>query len=111
MRTSDDALIGGSDDLTIAQTVIACHPERARAEAIASRRLKNAIPLTDPVPGSSLEKLRRFWGIVRATIREIFGENAYDRFLARTHATRSTESYRKFLRERDEAIERRPRCC
>ncbi len=48
---------------------------------------------------------------VLATLREIFDENAYDRFLVRTCAARSVESYREFLHEREAVILRKPRCC
>ena len=53
----------------------------------------------------------RLWKIVFATLREIFDENAYDRFLARTHAARSAQSYREFLRDRETSAAQRPRCC
>ena len=46
-----------------------------------------------------------------AMLREIFDESAYDRFLLRTHASRSTASYREFTRERDAAMLKKPRCC
>jgi hypothetical protein len=45
------------------------------------------------------------------TIREIFDESAYDRFLLRTNASRSIVSYREFTRERDAAVLQKPRCC
>jgi hypothetical protein len=48
---------------------------------------------------------------IRATLREIFDESAYDRFLLRTHASRSVASYREFARERDAAMVKKPRCC
>ncbi len=48
---------------------------------------------------------------VRAALREIFDESAYDRFLKQTLAVRSTESYRAFMREKEAAIARRPKCC
>jgi hypothetical protein len=48
---------------------------------------------------------------LRATLREIFDESAYDRFLLRTKTSRSTASYREFMRERDAAIVKKPRCC
>jgi hypothetical protein len=48
---------------------------------------------------------------IRAALREIFDESAYDRFLSRTHASRSTASYREFTRERDVAMLKKPRCC
>ena len=49
--------------------------------------------------------------IVRAALREIFDESAYDRFLLRNNAARSIASYRKFTRERDASMQRKPRCC
>jgi hypothetical protein len=51
------------------------------------------------------------WQTLRATLREIFDETAYDRFLARAGAPRSIGTYREFLREREEAMVRKPRCC
>jgi hypothetical protein len=48
---------------------------------------------------------------ITATLREIFDESAYDRFLLRTHASRSIASYRQFVQERDEALVKKPRCC
>jgi hypothetical protein len=49
--------------------------------------------------------------IIRATLREIFDETAYDRFLLRTRSSRSVASYREFTRERDVAMLKKPRCC
>jgi hypothetical protein len=51
------------------------------------------------------------WKLLRATLREIFDESAYDRFLLRTNASRSVASYRAFTRERDAAMLKKPRCC
>jgi hypothetical protein len=48
---------------------------------------------------------------IRAALREIFDESAYDRFLLRTHASRSVGTYREFTRERDAAMLKKPRCC
>jgi hypothetical protein len=48
---------------------------------------------------------------LRAVVREIFDESAYDRFLLRTRASRSVASYREFTRERDAAMVKKPRCC
>jgi hypothetical protein len=48
---------------------------------------------------------------LRAALREIFDESAYDRFLLRTNAHRSVASYRAFTRERDAAMLKKPRCC
>ena len=55
--------------------------------------------------------MREFLRIFVATLREIFDENAYQRFLVRTNGVASAESYREFMREREAAMARRPRCC
>lgn len=49
--------------------------------------------------------------VLRATLREIFDESAYDRFLARTRLERSAISYRAFMREREDAMAHKQRCC
>jgi hypothetical protein len=59
----------------------------------------------------SSNRLHRFLRTLLATLREIFDESAYDRFLSRTDAARSAESYREFLRERESSVARKPRCC
>ncbi|MBI2677683.1 MAG: hypothetical protein HYX28_02765 [Candidatus Koribacter versatilis] len=45
------------------------------------------------------------------TLREIFDENAYARFLARTGKPRSRASYQAFLDELRERDATRIRCC
>lgn len=49
--------------------------------------------------------------IVLVTLREIFDENAYARYLARTGAGTSRAAYAGFLAERRSAEQRRIRCC
>jgi hypothetical protein len=49
--------------------------------------------------------------ILLETLREIFDENAYTRFLARQGSSASRESYEAFQRENEAARARRPRCC
>jgi hypothetical protein len=49
--------------------------------------------------------------LLLTTLREIFDENAYERFLRRSQISRSVESYRAFLLEREAGIARKPRCC
>jgi hypothetical protein len=49
--------------------------------------------------------------VAKATFREIFDESAYERFLARTHCERSVSSYRAFIREQENAVARKQRCC
>jgi hypothetical protein len=65
-----------------------------------------------PITSSSAPALfRTLIQTLRAALREIFDESAYDRFLQRTHAARSVSSYREFTRERDAAMLKKPRCC
>ncbi len=54
-----------------------------------------------------MSALRLIW----AALREIFDENAYERFLARHALRRCASSYASFLEDRRSAQERRPRCC
>jgi hypothetical protein len=49
--------------------------------------------------------------ILLATLREIFDEAAYARFLSRTQMVSSPEAYAAFWRERESAHARRPKCC
>jgi hypothetical protein len=52
-----------------------------------------------------------FFTILLATLREIFDENAYQRFLVRTGSPHSTRSYQEFMRERETQMSQKPRCC
>lgn len=49
--------------------------------------------------------------VIVATLREIFDEAAYERFLARTKRISSREAYAAFCREREAGQLRRTRCC
>jgi len=49
--------------------------------------------------------------ILHSTLREIFEESAYARFLERRHLANSTDAYAEFLTESRHQRERRPRCC
>jgi hypothetical protein len=51
------------------------------------------------------------WQTLLATLREIFDEGAYARFLNRAGMSASRESYAAFRREFEESKMRRPRCC
>ncbi len=55
--------------------------------------------------------LRKLPAIVHATLREIFDESAYARFLQRHHLAASAQSYAEFQRENEMSRSRRPRCC
>jgi hypothetical protein len=51
------------------------------------------------------------WRIFVTTLREIFDEAAYARFLGRAGIASSREAYAAFRREFEEAKMRRPKCC
>jgi hypothetical protein len=51
------------------------------------------------------------WRTFVATLREIFDEAAYARFLSRAGIVSSTAAYAAFRREFEEAKMRRPKCC
>ena len=54
----------------------------------------------------------KFFLVMRATLREIFDESAYERFCAREGVTVTPESYAKFVRENVEAKNKKVvRCC
>ena len=48
---------------------------------------------------------------VGATLREIFDESSYQRFLESAGLTSSRHSYQAFLREREQGQARKHRCC
>jgi hypothetical protein len=56
-------------------------------------------------------RIREAFSLLMATLREIFDENAYARFLAREGLVSSRAAYAAFLRDRATMVERRPRCC
>jgi hypothetical protein len=58
-----------------------------------------------------MKYVRSFFQTLLATLREIFDENAYQRFLLRTGSTDSARSYRAFQREREAITATRPKCC
>ncbi len=49
--------------------------------------------------------------IVLATLREIFDEAAYTRFLSRAGMQSSPAAYTAFRNELEESKARRPKCC
>ncbi|HET9696659.1 MAG TPA: hypothetical protein VFP40_07310 [Terriglobales bacterium] len=51
--------------------------------------------------------LKLFW----QTLREIFDEAAYERYLAREGCTSSREAFAAFSEAAKTGRERRPRCC
>ena len=55
--------------------------------------------------------MKQFLVILVATLREIFDESAYARFLSKRGLDASQASYGAFLREHEAIKARRPRCC
>jgi hypothetical protein len=53
----------------------------------------------------------RSFKLLAATLREIFDESAYERFLDRTRLQSSPNAYAVFQQENEQAKSRRPRCC
>jgi hypothetical protein len=58
-----------------------------------------------------MKRLANATRILIATLREIFDESAYDRFLRRAHMDSSATAYAAFRAEFEEAKTRRPKCC
>ena len=56
-------------------------------------------------------KFELFFRTLIDALREIFDESAYERFLTRTGAATSANSYAEFLRETEQSRARKPRCC
>ena len=57
------------------------------------------------------KQMLSFARILLATLREIFDEAPYARFLQRVRTASSPEVYAAFCREREHRNARRPRCC
>jgi len=58
-----------------------------------------------------IQRLLRARNVFVAALLEIFDEAPYSRFLQRTGAKRSIETYREFMREREAGMSKRARCC
>ncbi len=58
-----------------------------------------------------MSRLLRVLGILNATLREIFEESAYDRFLELHDALPGRDSYAAFRSELESMKARRPKCC
>ena len=74
-------------------------------------RWGNQVIARDRVTGKARAVFQGFQQTLRAILREIFDESAYERFLQHTKTARSVESYQAFMREKEASAARRPRCC
>jgi len=115
MKASGDLVIGKSADRKprrTAETRSRGEDQTLTTEARRhGERSGDPVIARDRVIGVAATSLRKTLQIIRAMLREIFDESAYDRFLLRTHASRSIASYRAFTRERDATMLKKPRCC
>ena len=82
-------------------------PGRARLQSCQSGLMKHAA-LAAEVNAGLITRVAR---ILISTLREIFDEGAYARFLDRNQMSSSPQAYDCFLRERESAAARRVRCC
>jgi hypothetical protein len=62
-------------------------------------------------PGVLARQAREGASLFLSTLREIFDESAYTRFLVRNRLTSSSATYAAFLREHAVAKANRPKCC
>ena len=84
-----------------------CHPERSKLPAErATCGIEGLLPLL-----RLRARLDSVLKLTAATLREIFDESAYERFLARRNLTPSPASYADFRAEHETMKIRRPRCC
>ena len=58
-----------------------------------------------------MARIKALLEVLLATLREIFDESAYSRYLVRTASQPSRASYAAFLDEKRAADLRRVRCC
>ena len=58
-----------------------------------------------------MKRLAKVARVLLATLREVFDEAAYERFLERTGMSSSPGAYAAFWRERELSHERRSKCC
>ena len=84
---------------------------RTRLKARTARSLCHQAARTwVDLAGCFFRSAKSAWQTLSAAIREIFDENAYQRFLFRQHAAPSASSYREFLHEK-ESSSGITRCC
>jgi hypothetical protein len=58
-----------------------------------------------------MNRIKKVVVVFRDTLREIFDESAYQRFLERSHLESSPNAYVIFQKENEQLKSRRPRCC
>lgn len=58
-----------------------------------------------------MKRIRSAVRLLAMTLREIFDENSYARFLERSGMGNSCEAYAEFVKQESKRQERRARCC
>jgi hypothetical protein len=58
-----------------------------------------------------ITRLKSTWEILTGTLREIFDESAYERFLKQRRLSPSRAAYTAFRQENEVTKAHRPRCC
>ncbi len=58
-----------------------------------------------------MNRIKKIVAVFRDTLREIFDESAYHRFLERSQLESSPNAYAIFQKENEQLKSRRPRCC
>ena len=58
-----------------------------------------------------MRRLRQMAATLIATLREIFDESAYTRFLSQHGMSSCPKAYAAFLREQERIKAHRPKCC
>lgn len=64
-----------------------------------------------PTLATMLNTVHKAGFLFVSILREIFDENSYARFLARSGRVSSAEAYAEFVHQEAHLRERRPRCC
>jgi hypothetical protein len=64
-----------------------------------------------PILAAVIATVRNAAALLACTLREIFDENSYARFLARSGLPSSAKAYAEFIHQEAHIRERRPRCC
>ena len=85
-----------------------CHAERNKSRA---QRVIRGVEGALRLLAQFVAKLFTIGPLLTATLREIFDESAYERFLKRRNLQVSIATYADFCSEHERIKFRRPRCC
>jgi hypothetical protein len=91
--------------------MLAWMPTSADTSATAAKLEAHSKVRSATVASGLVRQLGNVASVVRAMLREIFDESAYERFLTRNRVQSSPDAYAAFRQENDQSKSRRPRCC